>query len=137
MAKTVISKAAYVEVEGLDALRLMERRVDVTTYGVRGLDDSVIVQDFRPRKQTPLNNPAHVTIRNQMNDCTLVQLRPTTVRNPRHTLWIASGIDEFLPQYDCLYDRFDFLDDNTFAFLALFKRPRKASLQEDLSFLSV
>lgn len=137
MAKTVFSKAAFVEVEGLEALRLMERRPDVTTYGVRGMDNSVIVQDFRPRTLVPLNNPAHVTIRNQQNDCTLVQLRPTTVRNPPHTLWIASGIDEFLPQYDCVYDRFDFLDDNTFAFLALFKRPRKASLKEDMSFLSV
>jgi hypothetical protein len=137
MAKTVFSKAAYVEVEGIDALRLMERRAEVTTYGVRGLDNSVIVQDFRPRTRTPLNNPAHVTIRNQPNDCTLVQLRPTTVRDPRHTLWIASGIDEFLPQYDCLYDRFDFLDDNTFAFLALFKRPRRAQLNEDFSFLTV
>ena len=137
MSKTVFAKAAYVEVEGNDALRLMEHRPEVTTYGVRGLNDSVIVQDFRPRKLVPLNHPAHVTIRNQHNDCTLVQLRPTTERDPRHTLWIASGIDEFLPQYDCVYDRFDFLEDNTFAFLALFKRPKRARLEEDLSFLSV
>lgn len=137
MTDTVFSKAAFVEVEGSNALRLTERRADVTTYEVRGLDDSVIVQDFRPKKPQTLNHPAHVTIRNQSNDCTLVQLRPTHVRNPRHTLWIASGIDEFLPQYDCVYDRFDFLEDNTFAFLALFKRPRKTSLTEDLSFLSV
>ena len=141
MAKTIFSKPAHVEIDGVQALQLMEKRREVTTYSLLGFSAPVIVQDFRPKShQRPtnsLNAPALVTLRNQHEEGLLVQLHPTSTTDPRHMLWIAVGLDEFLPRYDCVFDLFDFADDNTLAFLALYKRPRRKELKEDYSFLSV
>ncbi len=145
MAQTIFSRAAHVEVEGLDTLKMLERRPEMTTYTVTGFDAPVIVQDFRPNRPTqdrskshvPLNAPAHVTLRNQHESGLLVQLHPTREPDPRHMLWIAVGLDEFLPRYDCIFDLFDFADDNTLAFLALYKRPRARRLHDEMLMLSV
>ena len=48
MAQTIFSRAAHVEVEGLDTLKILERRPELTTYTVTGFDAPVIVQDYRP-----------------------------------------------------------------------------------------
>lgn len=136
MAQTIFSRAAYVEVEGLKTLKMVERRPDMTTYSVMGFAAPVIVQDFRPKSAT-LNAPAHVTLRNQQQNGLLVQLHPTFEPDPPHMLWIAVGLDEFLPRYDCIFDLFDFADDHTLAFLALYKRPRKRQLTDEMYALSV
>lgn len=137
MTQTIFSRAAHVEIEGIQALKLLERRSDMTTYTVTGFDTAVIVQDFRPKLATQLNAPAHVTLRNQHEKGLLVQLHPTFDRDPRHMLWIAVGLDEFLPRYDCIFDLFDFADDNTLAFLALYKRPHRQQLRDEELYLSV
>lgn len=146
MAQTLFSRAAHVEIEGLNALKLLERRPDMTTYTVMGFDAPVLVQDFRPNRPKSkrasvtsrrTNGPAHVTLRNHHEDGLLVQLHPTRDVDPRHMLWIAVGLDEFLPRYDCIFDLFDFADDNTLAFLALYKRPRRRRLADEQIALSV
>ena len=137
MTQTIFSRAAHIEIEGLQTLKLLERRSEVTTYAVTGFATSVIVQDFRPKSIPNFNAPAHVTLRNQHEKGLLVQLHPTFDSDPRHMLWIAVGLNEFLPRYDCIFDLFDFADDNTLAFLALYKRPRRQQLRDAEMYLSV
>lgn len=136
MARPLFSNVARIEIEGVQALRLLERTGERATYRVGGFRQPIIVHDYRPAGDSLTQRPAHVTIE-PAGDQLLVQLRPTQKRDARYTLWIAVGLDEFVPQNDCVYDRFDFLDDDRFAFLALYKRPKRSyNEEEDYSFLT-
>lgn len=146
LQEAIFSNAARVEVQGAHALQLLADRPQRKTYGVPGLHNRLVVEDYRPEPpaSTPnaagwerLNRPAHVTIRRREGEPLIVELHPTDRKRCNFTLWIAVGLEEFIPQQDCVFDQVGFLEDDRFALLALLKGSRAKPEPEDWSFLSV
>jgi hypothetical protein len=135
----IFSNTAQVEIQGDRVLRLQGVNHGQAEYQVIGFDDPVVtirdhrraglraitqlldtgnLYDFAPR----FNIPAHVTISAQDSSHILVELCETNDPAPAHMLWIAVGIKDYIPVYDYVFERIVPLEDDSFSFLALYRR---------------
>ena len=105
------------------------------------------MRDFRPITTPALfreddfgdiNRPAAVTIHQLKNNSLLIDLKDTDRASNRYMLSIAGGVTEFVPQFDSVFDHFDFRDDdNSLVYLAVYRKARARRAKQDWSFLSV
>ena len=134
MFKPIVATPAQISLQTERELRVLERECDHTVFEVVGFPHQVRLHDYRPiptsltstsKPYHPFESPALVTIVQQANQIVDIELRPTDRKTITHTLWIAVGVDEFIPPHDTLFDQIDFVEDDRFAFLMLFKHSRR------------
>ncbi len=144
MNKSVFSGTAWVEIQGERVLRLVERYPDHSEYRVHGFQDPVIIKDYRQATKRALanvmdlgrdvkefaphyNTPALVYIESDSSGVS-IKLQDTDEHDPQHRLWIAIGIQDSIPVYDYIFDRLAPMNEDGFAFLALYRRVYRPEL---------
>ena len=141
MSDVIFIGPAQIEIQGDRVLRLMAPTNGYAEYQTIGFDAPIVlVRDYRPvglraldevletgdvdRFAPQFNAPAHVTISTPDSSQILIELRQTDDRGLAHMLWIAIGIEEYVPVYDYVFEHIVPLDDERFALLALYRRSR-------------
>jgi len=120
MENLSFSQSARVEIQGDRVLRFVALDKQKAEYKTIGFDNPTItIKDYRPiglatmaqlletgnlQEFAPrFNTPAYVEISVQDTDI-LVELHETDETTPLHTLWIAIGIEEYIPVYDYVFE---------------------------------
>jgi len=152
MAETIFYGATHIELQGSHALRLISSHQNCADFEVIGFDDpKVTLRDYRRVSLDALvkvletgnvhllapkfNIPAQVNAQVQNSGNVSIELRETDAQDPAYRLWIAIGIRERIPVYDYIFRQIAPLDDERFAFLALYRR--NGQQEEVFSALSV
>jgi hypothetical protein len=139
MDNTIFSGSAQVEIQGDRVLRFRALKNNRAEYRVIGFKrPTITVHDYRTVGlggiahvlntgdvddfACQFNVPAYVIISRQNFSSILIELRESDDPHPTHTLWIAIGIQGSIPVFDYLFEHIEFLGDNRFAFLGLYRR---------------
>lgn len=138
----IYSGTAWVNIQGERVLHFVRLEPGYAEYQVVGFRDPIIVRDFRIAGQRAIqevldtdradnfaslfNSPAQVKVNKTGHQTFLIELKDTFDSDPTHRLWIAIGLDEYLPVYDYLLTRLASLAENRFALCALYRRPSPA-----------
>jgi hypothetical protein len=135
----IFSGACKVEMQGERALHFLAFSQDHILYRLIGfVDPGVKVLDYRPANLSAglrylqvgkargfaarFNQPALLTIRNADPGDIQIELHSTKELSPPHTLWIAIGIFDLVPDYDYLFRYMETLEDGRSAFLSIYRR---------------
>lgn len=131
---------AEISIQGERVLRLVNCTQERAVYEVIGFNDpSITIIDYRKNGlralQTLLdtgeaknfapkfNMPARVEFQYAQDGNVLIELNEVGNDQPIQMLWIVVGLQDSIPVYDYLFETIAPLDDNTFAFAALFNIP--------------
>jgi len=141
MDNSIFEGTALVEIQGDRALRLVSLEPDCAEYRVLGFEEPISIHDYRRvsldeikryqmTKQvadfaTRFNAPAFVMLSERPTHETRIELYDTDDADPDYRLWAAIGLRDSIPVYEYLYDRISALDNDSFAFLALYRRHRE------------
>ncbi|HOU14103.1 MAG TPA: hypothetical protein PKZ84_13405 [Anaerolineae bacterium] len=145
MNAALFSGPAHVEIQGKRVLSFEPPARNPVEYRVIGFDTpSITLHDYRVAGlkaiadvertrsvatfATRFNIPAHVTIVKQDDTHIAIELRETENADPPYRLWIAIGIRDEIPVYAYLFDVIAPLEDDSFAFAALYCRGPDSSL---------
>lgn len=128
---------ACVEIQGHRVLELVERWPAYAEYEVIGFHGTVIIHDFRPDSLAALDSvlagdsvdfgesfstPAYVVITFPEPQQIHIELHPTLDLRGTYTLWIAIGLEEYLPVLDYVFRKIEPFEDGGFAFIALYQQ---------------
>jgi hypothetical protein len=140
MEEEIYSGTAWIEIQGERVLHFLRLESDYAEYQVIGFLDPIIIRDFRIEGHRAIqevldtnkvdsfaslfNSPARIKVNKTGPRTFLIELDDTGDPDPTHRLWIAIGLDEYLPVYDYLLNRLAPLAENRFALCALYRRPQ-------------
>lgn len=106
--------------------------IDHRPFGIRAIQNLLRTGDllsFAPE----FNVPARVGIQNADNDKILIELYDTDDHQATHMLWIVVGLRDSIPVYDYVFEIITPLEDDSFAFVALFAIPKEKICAPDHS----
>lgn len=124
---------ALVELQGRRTLDLLTRHPNHAEYEVIGFHGTVTIHDYRPTALAALDaaiagrvagfpdafsQPAMVAL-TIVGDDIRVRLDEPRHAKPDHLLWIAVGLESELPVLDYVVAKFEYLDDDSLAVVAL------------------
>lgn len=127
----------HVEIQGPRVLELVERWPEYAEYEVIGFHRTVTIHDFRPDSLTALDSvlagepfefgesfstPAYAVITFTEPQQIHVELYPTLENRCTYTLWIAIGLEGYLPVLDYVLRKIEPFEDGGFAFIALYQQ---------------
>lgn len=125
---------ALVESQGPRVLSLLARQADHAEYEVIGFHGTVTIRDYRPESLAALdafaNGSQTVDFAEEFSQPALVQfvvdgndiaieLRDPLPATPEYMLWIAVGLTDELPVLDYVVAKFETLEDEGLAVVAL------------------
>lgn len=140
MNQPIFSGDVLIELQGDNALNLVQLKENSVNYLVNGFEEKIIaIEDYRKPARNGLkfylktsmvdqfhsnfNAPAYAIIEKNNKKDLKVILHPTNNRKPDNILWIAIGIGEIIPSYDYLLIDSRPMRVNQFALFALYYYP--------------
>ena len=139
MPTTLFRGDTHIEIQGERVLRLVSLGENSADFEVIGFEDSkILITDYRPVTVSALrdaieanafdevadwiNLPADAHIQQKESGTILVELSASEAEDPPYRLWIPIGIGDSIPVYAYLIERIEPLDEDRYAFFALYYR---------------
>lgn len=140
MKKLIYSGDIDIQLQGSPALTLVEKSNSYAKFDVIGFNRPVRIIDFREASLRAVeklldkgnllefapefNQPAFAEVWEDENSCFMIHLhQPKSGKSSRYMLWIAVGIGEEVPVYECLYEKLSPIGKNRYALVSIYKRP--------------
>jgi hypothetical protein len=142
MIEPVFSGTAQIHIQGSQVLKFVSLNANQVSFDIVGMSKPKIrVIDCRPdirlkmkelletkevsQLTSLINKPARITITKKKNrdKDVVVRLDKTRAKNPRHMLWVATGISGEIPYYDYKNLEIQSSKKKSFALFSLYKRP--------------
>lgn len=145
MSAFEFSGSVLVEAQGLRVLTLLARHPNHAEYEVIGFCGTVVIRDFRPAAlaaldafaediqavdfATAFSQPAAAELAVHQ-ECIYVNLYDLDEEKPEYLLWIAVGLENELPVLDYVVAKFEILEDDSLAVVALCRLAEEDALVE-------
>jgi len=131
---------AEIAIQGDQVLSFINCTQERAIYEVIGFDEPrIVLIDYRPHGINAIhelletknlhnfapvfNTPALITLQEGDDGAILIELNEANESQPDKMLWIAIGSRDSIPLYDYLFEQINPLEDDRFAFIALFEIP--------------
>lgn len=134
------SGSVLIEAQGPRVMTLSARHLDYAEYQVIGFHGTVTVRDFRPAALAALDayangrqtadfaaafsQPASAAL-TVHEECILIDLFDPDQAESDHLLWLAVGLENELPVLDYVVAKFELLQDDSLAVVALCRLAEK------------
>lgn len=154
MNETIFSGTAIVELQGEEALQLLEMDIQHATYRVLGFDQlKVFITDHRTKGVDAVHeavekgnvrdfaqrfsSPAYVLVIKNINSSIMIDLYETTDTNLSDMLWIVVGMPGSMPIYNYYYYHFEPIGQDLYAILSIYSTETDAQPEFPLASTSV